>query len=429
MKGKLSSRRALVIGLGKSGCAAARLLLHCGIRVAAVDENLKKNQSSFEVKELISQGLDLIMPSRINHINRFDLFVISPGIPQNNSWYRAARATGFEVFGEVELACRLSSQKMFAITGTNGKTTVTMMVEHVLKNCGILAKAVGNVGSPICDLLLRGFHGIAIVELSSFQLETMTTKAFDAAVLLNITADHLDRYASLKAYAQAKFRIQDCLKEEGKFFVEKKTATFWKRHFRRVYHAFGNQLEENIEYFLPVRYRGVRGYERENLVAAYSLCREAGVSPLDFAKALNGFEKPPHRVEFVRMIKGVAYFDDSKATNIDAVIKAVESLSGRVILIAGGLDKGLSYSLWKEAFKGKVSCICAIGQTAERMAQELEKKDYVKIFDSLEAAIKHAYELAKPGDNVLLSPGCSSFDMFRDYVHRGKEFKRFVQQL
>ncbi len=398
----ISAKKALVIGLGISGRSASRFLLSLGYKVTGVDQK--------KIDPIL--GLEVLEESKFTSLEGFSLVVPSPGVPSKHPLIEEALSKGIEVIGEAELALRHMKQKAVAITGTNGKTTVTSMVEHVLCSSGKKAKAVGNIGSALTEYVLLGdLNEIAVVELSSYQLETLSCAPFQAAVILNITPDHLDRYGTMQEYALAKIKIEKCVKPGGALYVYKQVAKEYGQLFTLPYVSFGAELT---------------GHDLINERAAWLLCKHLGVSEEAFQEALKSFKKPSHRIEFVKVVGGVHYYDDSKGTNIDAVIKAVESLQGNVVLIAGGVDKGSSYMPWKEAFQDKVRDMVLIGQAAPKIKEELALFFNVKIVDSLESAVDAASKIARPGDAVLLSPGCSSFDMFRDYVHRGKEFQRFV---
>ncbi len=400
---------ALVIGLGVSGKAAALLLKAKGFSVTAVDAKPKE-----------IDGICVLSETAIESLDSFDWIVISPGIPQNHPLYLAAKQKNKKIVGEAQLAFLYLDQKAVGITGTNGKTTVTLMVEHVLQKSGRKAKAVGNVGLALCDYAMSpDREEILVVELSSFQLETLEGPFFDAAVVLNITPDHLDRYDSMKEYGEAKLRISGCRKPGAPLYVHSKIA----RDYGLEADCF------DLAYILPVGYRHWGKHDLENAEAAWVLCREIGISREEFIAGLDTFEKPHHRIAFVKDIEGVAYYDDSKGTNLDAVIQSVSMMQGPVILIAGGVDKGASYVPWKECFRGRVKGIIAIGQAAEKIRRELCDEFAVEIVDSLAAAVEVAKQKGIPGDVVLLSPGCSSYDMFRDYAHRGEEFQRCVNNI
>lgn len=406
-------RKALVIGLGLSGQAAAEFLLRKGYAVIGVDSNLKALGSP-GVKRLEEKGLSPFLDTDVLGVGGIELAVISPGVPASHPLYLQVIAAGAEAIGEAELALRHLDQPCIGITGTNGKTTVTMLVEHVLRGCGKKARALGNVGSPLTSYALSPDpEEILVVELSSYQLETMQTPIFNAGVILNITPDHLDRYNSMDEYAQAKCRLQQCMKNGAPLYI-----------YEQIPHEFGHFLKSPYQ-----TYAQSQSHESENALAARLLCKEFEISREQFYRTLETFKKPPHRIELVKIIDGISYIDDSKGTNIDAVVRAVDSCEGPVILIAGGVDKGASYQPWKKAFASKVKKIIVIGQAADKIAHELKDVFIVEIAQSLEQAVMNADLFAQRGDSVLLSPGCSSFDMFRDYAHRGEEFKRYVNQI
>ncbi len=401
--------KALVIGLGVSGKAAALLLKSKGYTVTGVDAN---------PKEIV--GIHVLPESSLTDLTEFDLIVPSPGIARTHPLYALAQRENKKIMGEAQLAFMYLDQCALGITGTNGKTTATLLVEHILKSSGRKAKAVGNVGLALCEYALAPDPDeILVVELSSFQLESMEGPFLDAAALLNITPDHLDRYASMREYAEAKLRIALCRKAHAPFYVHSKVA----KEYGVPYDCF------DLAYILPVGYRQWGKHDLENAQAAWALCEEIGISREEFVAAADTFEKPRHRIAFVKNIEGVSYYDDSKGTNLDAVVQSVSMMEGPVILIAGGVDKGASYVPWKECFRGRVKGIIAIGQAAEKIRRELCDEFNVEIVDSLAAAVERAKQKGTPGDVVLLSPGCSSYDMFRDYAHRGDEFQRFVNNI
>ena len=421
--------KTLVIGLGKSGRAAYDLLLKEGHAVVGTDDN------SDHLKKLGSEGINV---QGHPQVEEFDLVVLSPGIPPTNALYMKAIELGKEITGEAELALSRLQQPCIAITGTNGKTTVTLLTEHILKLSGLKACALGNVGTP-----LTSYQGepqeIMVVELSSFQLELMKTPVVDIGIILNITPDHLDRYTTMKEYAEAKCRLQDMMKSAGNFWVHQTVVQDFGDLLKSNYRTYGTDSKcdcwtdkaalrsgEKIETILPIRYRSLGDHESENVLAAWILCKKFGVNSAAFLAGLETFKKPAHRIEFVATLEGVDYFNDSKGTNIDATMKAVEAMTKDVVLIAGGVDKGSSYAPWKKSFAGKVKQVFAIGQAAAKIAQELRPEFEVEIVATLQEAVECAKNKAKSGETVLLSPGCSSYDMFKDYAHRGDEFKKFV---
>lgn len=443
---KLKGKRVLVLGLGISGQSAVQFLLKRKVAVVGVDRNPELAKSNEKVAALCHQGMVFAHESRIQDLTEFDFIVVSPGVPSIHPLYSQAIEQGIEVVGEIELACREITQKCLAVTGTNGKTTVTLLTTHVLQSAGIKAKALGNVGIPLTaavDAAADDKTDVFVIELSSFQLETLSQRFIDAGVLLNITPDHLDRYSSMEEYALAKIEMEKNLKDGGKFFVEAKCLKDFQKLFKN-YHCYSygysssDYLYTDLQdvycegkkvFSLPEGYCGKRTHDVENMIAAYALCSTQSISPEVFLKGFASFRKPSHRIEFVKTINGVHFYDDSKGTNIDAVVRAVEGMNGNVVLIAGGVDKGFPYTSWINAFGDKVKAVCAIGQSKEKIKKDLGQYIPVTLFTSFEEAIGHAASLAKTGENVLLSPGCSSFDMFKDYAHRGQEFQRIIHAL
>lgn len=442
---QLKGQSILVLGLGISGRSAARYLLAKGCSVWASDDHWDAMRHQPEIEELVSLGLNIstsqALPANI------EMLVVSPGVPRNHPFYLAAHKKGIIITGEAELALSSLSEsyKCVGITGTNGKTTVTFLIEHILNACGINAKALGNSGVPLTTLLLdekKYPQGTVIVaELSSFQLETLQSRVFDAGVILNITDDHLDRYDSFLEYAQTKIQLFNCIKPGGKCFVEEHCYANFITEFKHYkINAYGHQPTS----FLHVKDRNLvvgstqiplpeinltqSGHDLENVLAAYALAAEFA-PPQKILDALSSFKKPPHRLEFVKEIQGITFINDSKATNVDAVVRAVESISTPIILIAGGVDKGGSYKCWLNSFYGKVRAICTIGQAAEKIRQDLDQKLPIHHFKEFHEAVAYAAAIANPNETVLLSPGCSSYDMFSSYAHRGKVFQEIVHAL
>lgn len=437
-------KHVLIIGMGLSGRSAAQFLLRRGIKVMAVDQNWSLLDPQGELKELHAAGLILKHESESLNFDAIDLVVVSPGIPLTNPVYSQALRFGKEVIGELELGLRYLQNRAVGITGSNGKTTTTLLVEHVLNQSGLSALAVGNVGRSLTsqiDALTP--EQILVIELSSWQLETLRTLALNGGAILNITPNHLDRHGTLDAYAQAKATLGNCLKEGGQLIVQ----DICYREFKGVLDRFnpltygylpqshyrcdrqGVYSGRNLEFILPDHYRGKVSHDVENMLAAFALCRLFGVSASSFLEACKSFVKPPHRLEFVKQSNGIAFYNDSKATSIDAVSKAVTTLGGTTVLIAGGVHKGAPYTPWGREMTGTVRHILAIGEAAELIQTDLNGHIAVTICEDLPGAVQQAISIAQAGDNILLSPGCASYDMFRDYAHRGNEFKRIVDAL
>ncbi|MBS3904088.1 MAG: UDP-N-acetylmuramoyl-L-alanine--D-glutamate ligase [Simkania sp.] len=413
---------ALVLGLGVSGKAACQLLLKKGYHVIAVDDRMQ------QCPEVEALGVRVFNTQHIVDLDALDLVVSSPGIAPTHPIYQQAILKHIPVMGEAQLGLKELSQPCIGITGTNGKTTVTSMVTHILHHAQHKARSLGNIGESLCLYALSPkIDEILVIELSSYQLETMNGEMLDTAVILNITPDHLDRYGRMKDYAKAKWNIQHCLKKEAPLIVYDKVLEEWKefQEIERVIAYTYPSLVVN----LPEEYTRNGRHDGNNLLAAWLLVKKFGVTEEQFIGALKEFKKPSHRIEYVATIGGVQYFDDSKGTNLDAVARAVEAMNGPVWLIAGGVDKGASYAFWKEAFKDRVVKIFALGEAKEKISREVGVFCEVEEVESLEQAIRRATREAASGSNVLLSPGCSSFDMFIDYAHRGDEFQRIVRSI
>lgn len=457
---RLSGSHALVIGLGVSGLAAARFLLKRGVAVCAVDQNRALIENDPACQQLRHAGVQMLEETAPCNLRQFDFVVASPGVPPTQPHFREAAALGIELLGEMELGCRELKRGCLGITGTNGKTTVALLTAHVLNHSGRRTAALGNIGTPLTAALddpsLMQTE-LLVLELSSFQLETLRTRCLQHGALLNITPDHLERYGSMEGYAQAKFKMLELIQPGGKLFIDRACAEQFHAflpknagavtavcygyqnepiHFKegRIYYEARVQqpllLPSDISSMKKAEAgQNRRSHDLENVMAAYGLCSEMGVSPEEFASALATFKKPSHRIEFVRSARGVHYYDDSKGTNIDAVVRAVEMFSEPITLIAGGVDKGAPYTPWISAFKGKVKALFAIGQAAPKIQAQLQGLLPVELCSTLDDAVMRASQTAGQGEVVLLSPGCSSFDMFKDYAHRGEEFKRIVNAL
>lgn len=401
-------KRAVVLGVGISGTGAAAWLLIQGYEVLALDKRAHALKELSQIKALIDQGLKLLSDDEEIDFSSLSFLILSPGIPQEHPVVQKALAESIEVIGEVEFAIRQLKNRCIGITGSNGKTTTTLLTTHILQEARLPAKALGNVGRSLSSYLPEiKNEDILILELSSFQLETLSTPCLMGALILNITPNHLDRYASFQEYATAKYRIKNLLLEEGRFFLpgalQKETG--WGESF---------ETEPDLS---------------QNEQAAKKLSELFGVTPKQFHLGIKTFQRPPHRIEWVAEKNGCVYYNDSKATNVDSVMYGVRSLKGPLILLVGGKDKRAPYSPWIEGFRGKVKMLIAFGEAAFKIEAELAPFfPFVRVL-TMEEAIKCAALYAKPGDSVALCPGCSSYDQFISYEHRGDEFKRLVREV
>ncbi|MGR3912497.1 MAG: UDP-N-acetylmuramoyl-L-alanine--D-glutamate ligase [Candidatus Rhabdochlamydia sp.] len=431
MNVKTLNSKTAILGMGKSGQAVAKFLQHIGQEVICFDDHRQEGDVYRYVNEEALEDVGEV--------------IISPGCSLKHALVMHAKEKEIPVIGEMSFALKAISPfiKKIAVTGTNGKTTVVLLMQHILQTAGVTVKLGGNIGVPLISLVgdLQE-DDILIIELSSYQLETLSGPVFDTGVILNITPDHLDRHETLDRYAEIKCHLQACLKKEGKLWAYCDVIRDWEEKLKAGYFTYGGVKDafawtsENKLHFqqgnsldLSSLTQPLSTHDKENILAVWMVCKDLGIDDALFLKGLQTFQKPSHRIEWVTSIQGVDYFNDSKGTNLDATIKAVHSMQKDVILIAGGVHKGASYHQWKEPFEGRVKCIIALGEASRLIQEELASHFPVYKVDSLEEAVERAHLLAERGHAVLLSPGCASFDMFKDYVHRGNTFKRLVFEL
>jgi UDP-N-acetylmuramoylalanine--D-glutamate ligase len=405
-----------ILGLGISGKAVVDYFLEKGETVLGFDDRKEV------CEKVLSDCKNLILQETLEGVTRM---VISPGISKNHPLVKEAKKQQIEVIGEVELALEQGVPFCLGVTGTNGKTTVTEMIAFALKELKYPVYLLGNGGVPVISFVGKmEKEAIVVLELSSFQLETMKTKGLDAACILNITEDHIDWHGSFEAYREAKWKIASLLKSPSKLLVNHNLGSHSYPTFKvdKEFCDIGGDL-------LPLSFfDGVLGHDLENLLAALWMLKQVGVSFEEGKTVLKRYKKAEHRIEFVRKIAEVSYYNDSKGTNTDATLRAVESFQQPIWLIAGGVDKGLDFSFWKKPFEGRVKGVLLIGQAAQTIEKELQGF-LTKRCVSLEEAVETAAQLASSGEIVLLSPGCSSFDQFSSYADRGDRFKKAVMRL
>jgi len=445
----LKGKRVLVVGLGKSGAASALFLAERGARVAVSDAR-SQEQLREEIPLLLDHGISVETGQHGERTFRDqDLIVVSPGVPFDVPQLVHARERGIPVIGEVELAARFLKGHIVAITGSNGKTTTTTLAGEIISAGGRKALVGGNIGTPAITFVNRSTDDTWIVlEISSFQLETIETFHSHVAVVLNITPDHLDRHYTFENYAAAKARIFEnqtagdfaVLNADGEPCVavasNTKAQVRWFSLLKEVANGTflrGNQIvwrdEKGEREIMPIGEIELKGsHNVENVLAAVCIGMIAGVEPAQIRQAVGGFKAVEHRLEYVATVQGVEYYNDSKATNVDATIKALESFSGRIHLILGGKDKGSDYSLLNSLLKDRVKRVYTIGAAAAKIEAQASGTEIVSA-GTLEAAVRRASEAASAGDIVLLAPACASFDQFDSYEHRGQVFKALVQQL
>ena len=446
------SYKTLVVGSGKSGFAALKFLHKLGCRVA-LSEKAEESALDGRLLDWLKER-DVYYETGGHRRETFldaDLIVVSPGVPLAMEELAAARQAGIEIVGELGLGAAYLQIPIVAVTGTNGKTTVTKLIGELLQAAGRKVFVGGNIGTPLSDYLLGEQDAeIAVLEVSSYQLDTAGEFRPDVAVLLNISPDHLDRYASYDDYAAAKMKIFACQQPEDLAIVNADDQEIMRRFEVNPLAAktlwFGRELagkpgavveEGEIvlqgmfshegKYGLPEELR--KSPNRENAMAATLAARVMACPDEAINKGLAEFHRPPHRLLRVTDINGVSYFDDSKATNVGAVQSALEGMTQPVILIAGGRDKGGDYLYLKESVRAKVKKMVLIGEAREKMAKAFEGITSIEMADSLEQAVFKAARCAEQGDAVLLSPACASFDMFQSYADRGERFQKAVLSL
>jgi len=450
---EIKGRTVLVVGLARSGVSAARLLSEMGARVLVSD---RKNEADIidAVSELKSSancefylGQD---PDGL--LNQVDLIVISPGVPVDSPFILKAAGMGIEVISEVELAYRLCKAPIVAVTGTNGKTTTTALIGEILKSEGITTHVVGNIGIPFSGKVGEiSKNHMVVAEISSFQLETIVHFRPKISLILNITEDHLNRHKTMENYIAAKCRIfenqgsEDYLVLNGDDSILSGIApangvkVFYFSRKRKLSEGAwldNGQIIMNIGRgpvaVCPASQVGIPGaHNLENALAAVLASGLAGASPETIAKVLHEFPGVEHRIEKVDTINGVTFYNDSKGTNPDSSIKAVQAMTRPTILIAGGYDKNSSFTEFIDSFGETVKALVLLGETAGKIAGAAKEKGFNNIYmtRSIEEAVEKAYKLSSPGYNVLLSPACASWDMFKDYEERGRLFKEAVKAL
>ena len=442
----LKGKKVMVLGLARTGSAAARFLVEQGADVL-VSDCRKASELRSETAALAGLPVRFFLGGEDPMwLEGVDLLIPSPGVPQENPLLRAAGRRGVEILSEIELACRFIRAPLIAITGTNGKSTTTALVGEMLKAAALNVFVGGNIGAP-----LIGFAGgdwdWGVVEVSSFQLEWVEKFRPRIAALLNLTEDHLDRYPDFQVYCAAKERIFAAQNGDDIAVLNRDDPLVWKMRERirsRIVsfgwtpvdegvHATNEEIVWRIagnEERFPLAKAKIQGvHNLENLMAAIAAVKAVGIPADAIQKVIDGFAGLEHRLEFVRQKNGVRYFNDSKGTNVGAVVKSLAGFSAPVLLLAGGVDKGGDYAPLEYEIQRTVKKLILFGAAKEKIRAALGHLTETVVVENLEAAVRDADTSSRPGDVVLLSPACSSFDMFRDYTERGKRFKALVQEL
>lgn len=439
-------KNILVVGMARSGLSVAKLLVHHGHQVTLNDsktyEDLKDTLTGLESTNFDFGGAP-------KDVSKYDLMVLSPGVPTDLSFIKEARLSGVQILGALEVAFQYAKGRFFAITGTNGKTTTTTLTYEIFKTAGRDAYAVGNIGNPLADHVMdshdqRDF----ITEVSSFQLESIDQFHVHVSAILNLTPDHLNRHKTMKAYEDAKKRIfENQTKEDylllnydneptrhmGESIDHTQVLYFSKMPLKQGVYVENGWIKVNLDKttdIMPVEEIQVPGpHNLENVLAAVGIAFIAGIDIPSIRKAVHQFQGVEHRVEYVGEFNGMKCYNDSKATNPESSIVALKSMQSNTILIAGGMDKGSEFESFVNAFEDKIKHLILLGETKEIIAQVAKAKGLQEItyVKNMEEAVGKAFEIGQAGDALLLSPACASWDMYPSYEVRGEHFKTCIK--
>jgi UDP-N-acetylmuramoylalanine--D-glutamate ligase len=442
----LTGKRVLVVGLARTGVATSLFSAGYGATVSATDER-PESELAETAAQLRAAGVKLELGGHVDAaFLEQDLIIVSPGVPAKLPPLELARAQGIPVWSEIELAWRFLRGKLVAITGSNGKTTTTALLAHILRASDIPTLVGGNIGTPLLALVERSTDpAVTVAEISSFQLETIDKFRPEIGVLLNLTPDHLDRHGTFEEYASAKMRMFENQLERDMAVLNAddpeitkrmpaKPHIFWFSRQKRV--ATGAFLRDNEIIFrnegsevvlarrdqIPLRGE----HNVENVLAACAAAYLAGATPAAIANGVKSFSGVEHRLEFAGEFAGVQFYNDSKATNVDAAVKAIAAFPGPLVVILGGKDKGSPYTPLRDWLHDRARLALLIGEAAPKIATDLEGAVEIRQAGTLARALQLACEAAQPGDTVLLAPACSSFDQFDNYEQRGRAFKELV---
>lgn len=449
MKGK----KVLIIGLGNSGKAAAEAMVDLGALVSVQDSKSEDKIDPQLMMFLKEHDVECFLGKTPDDMSVFDMLIVSPGVPLDLGFIKDAKESGTEIIGELEVAYRTGKGKYVAITGTNGKTTTTTLVGEIYKASGRTTHVVGNIGvAVISKALTTGEEDWLVTECSSFQLESIRDFKPEVSAILNLTPDHLDRHKTMANYGDAKAQIfanqdssQYCVvnyDDKACFALADNCKAKVVPFSRKEELEFGAYVSEDkivikdeegsIIEFCSVDELKIPGtHNLENALAACAVGYFGGIGADVISQVLRSFSGVEHRIELCDEIKGVKYVNDSKGTNPDAAIKAIEAMKENIILIAGGYDKNSEYDEFTAAFEGRVKTLLLLGTTAGKIKAAAEKTGFtaIEILEDMEACVNEAYRIAQPGDVVLLSPACASWDMYKSFEHRGEHFKECVSRL
>ena len=449
--GRIPQSKVLVVGLGTSGLWAARWLAGQGADVIVTERKSESELDPDILRELLELGVVLeVGGHKKETFLNVDTIILSPGVPHDMALIKSASEKEIPVVGELELASRFVDTPIIAVTGTNGKTTVTTFLGRMLENAGFNVFVGGNIGTPLMAYVASDEKADYIVlEISSFQLDTINTFSPYISIILNISPDHLDRYPDYEAYIQSKLRLYEnqgdgqhlILNHDDQRLSSVSPSTgvsllFYGSKKREGLHAFleGGKICASLngstkQSFSLDAFALPGSHNQENLLGAILAGMALGIDATVIQKTVNEFKGLPHRLEYVSEVNGVLFYNDSKATNVDAAVRAVTSFDRPLILIAGGRHKGADYSPLITAGRGRVKGAVFLGEARELLAQSFRDEIPFSLAEKMEEAVSKAFVMASKGDAVLLAPACSSFDMFSDYPHRGRVFRKAVEGL
>lgn len=445
------NEKVLVFGAGKSGIASVKLLLEKGVDTVLYDSSTKLCEADIRRKSDILKDVPLILGElKDEDIRQFSLAVLSPGVSLELPEVKRLKEHGVKLWGEIELAYQYAKGRLAAITGTNGKTTTTALTGEILKSYYQDVVVAGNIGIPYTSLVSAMTQDtVTAAEISSFQLETAVTFCPDVSAVLNITPDHLNRHHTMECYISIKESItknqkpgqfcilnyeDETLREFGKtlslnviYFSSKRKLEKGLYLENDIIYLAGDDGVKQVVNVHELNLLGIHNYE--NVMAASAIAAALGVPLEKITEVLKTFQAVEHRIEYTEEFNGVRYYNDSKATNTDAAIQGIRAMQRPVYLIGGGYDKQAEYGSWIDAFEGKVKKLVLIGETKDKIAEAAKEKGFLDIVmcGSFQEAVWYCHDHAQPGDAVLLSPACASWDMFESYEERGRRFKEIVR--
>ena len=449
----ITGKKILIVGMGNSGRAAAQAMVKLGADVSVQDSKSEDSIDPQLLTFLRDKSVKCYLGCQPDDMSSFDMLILSPGVSPQLSFIKEAQDAGAEIIGEIEIAYRVGHGKYVAITGTNGKTTTTTLVGEIYKAAGKKTYVVGNIGVAVISKALSAEDDSwLITETSSFQLETIKEFKPEVSAILNLTPDHLDRHKTMENYGKAKAAVfknqtpdQYCVinyDDEECVKLAKDCKAKIVPLSRKKTLDFGVYVDADTiiikdedgsikEICRPVELQIPGAHNLENALAACAVAYFGGIEPAVIADVLRTFKGVEHRIELCSVIDDIKFVNDSKGTNPDAAIKAIEAMKNNIILIAGGYDKNASFDEFVNAFDGRVKSLLLMGKTAPKIKAAAEKAGFTEavILKDMEECVREAYRIAQPGDVVLLSPACASWDMYTSFEQRGKHFKDCVQAL